>query len=228
MSLQRNLVGGKEFHFWQMTSFGLPWRWQEGSVEWINMWILVHLVQQCYGDKINVHKTRKIVDKIRTCNSSRKVSNQRFVFLVVNTWVAVTVPHLKVKVEIDLRHRGRKANIFLCTFLDPMGFSHNSSLGIISFLIGGTNLYVQEQCLKKSLGQWIFQKEHGEHFREKGISAENTFWRSLWHFKSFPGLFFAYGRSLYWQHACITILKERWNFPYCKGGEVLIAVQEMH
>lgn len=63
-----------------------------------------------------MRKTRKIVDKIRTCYSSRKISNQRFVFLVVNTWVAVTVPHLKVKVEIDLRHRGRKANIFYVRF----------------------------------------------------------------------------------------------------------------
>lgn len=124
-------------------------------------------------------------------NSSRKIRNQKFVFLIVNTWITVTVPHLKVKVKINSLDAEEEKQTFLHTFLDPVGFFHNSSLGISSFLIGGTNLYVQKQSLKKSLGQWIFQKEHVEHFREKGISAENLFWEALWHFKSFPGLFFA-------------------------------------
>lgn len=63
-----------------------------------------------------MHEIRKIMDKNKTHNSSRKIRDQRFVFPIVNTWITVTVPHLKVKVEINLRHRGRKANIFYVHF----------------------------------------------------------------------------------------------------------------
>lgn len=71
--------------------------------------------------QIEVHEIRKIMDKKNPHYSSRKIRNQKFVFPIVNTWITVTVPHVKVKVEINLRHRGRKANIFTC-FFEPYGF----------------------------------------------------------------------------------------------------------
>lgn len=82
----------------------------------------MHLALQCGKDTIQEHEIRKIMGKIEMYNSSRKIRNQKFVFLIVNIWITVTVPDLKVKVKISSLGAEEEKQTFFAYIFGSCGF----------------------------------------------------------------------------------------------------------
>lgn len=69
-----------------------------------------------------MHEIWKITGKIEMYNNSRKIRNQKFVFLIVNTWKTVTVPRLKVKVKTSSLGEEEEKQTYFAYIFGSCGF----------------------------------------------------------------------------------------------------------